>query len=309
MSVCSLIIPCHPRNCAGLTRLQASIETARQRLEAQSWQVEVLTVHDQDSRGPSWARNRGLDRATGDFVFFADADDMLEPDFFLLPLTALEKEQTEMCFFSYNGGPVLRRECVRGNSAVRERFLPAFFGYSWADIHRWNAGGDIYARKEPGQVWRCAYRRSFIEKHKLRFNESMTFYEDAAFLSHCCAFAEAVSVIPDRLYRYEPRGDGNLATGYGSARHVDYKFRVLEFRQRLNRLTQNQIWNYCEASGPLTALELLRHRHFDALRRYCAEPAVARAIAEFPRSLRHPLAAAAITILRHCRFKVENSSE
>lgn len=39
-----------------------------------------LRVIDKENGGPSSARNAGLDEATGEYVFFFDADDLLEPD-------------------------------------------------------------------------------------------------------------------------------------------------------------------------------------------------------------------------------------
>ncbi len=39
-----------------------------------------MSVIDKENGGPSSARNAGLDRAKGEFVYFFDADDILELD-------------------------------------------------------------------------------------------------------------------------------------------------------------------------------------------------------------------------------------
>ena len=275
-----MIIPCHPRNLPTLPRTRESVATAAKGLD-----VEVIAVDDGASRGPSWARNRGLDRATGDYVFFVDADDTVRPDFFRRPLAELENLSADVCFFS-DGTTVCRKsEFFDGNAAVRAKYLPAFFGYAFDDVRRWNAGGRLDERKEQGSVCLAAFRRSFLERHALRFDETMTFFEDAMFLSAVCAVAERVVAIEDVLYDYRQRPDGNLASGLGSARHVDYKFKALAFRKRLNEQCGGALWRYCEASCVLSALELLRGGHLVSFFRYAADPVVRKAFKEFPWSI------------------------
>ena len=276
----SVIIPCHPRNLPTLPRTRESIAEAAKGLD-----VEVIVVDDGASRGPSWARNRGLDRAKGDYVFFVDADDTVRSDFFRKPVEALENFKADICFFS--GAGSIRRTAAyyEGLAAVREKYMPAFFGYSFDDVRRSDVGGGLDERKEPGSVWLAAFRRSFLEDHSLRFEESMTFFEDAMFLSSCCAVAERVVSIEEVLYDYLPRADGNLASGLGSARHVDYKFKSLAFRKRLDAQHGGALWKYCEASCVLSALELLRGGHFVSFFKYVADPLVRKAFREFPWSM------------------------
>lgn len=276
----SVIIPCHPRNLPTLPRTRESIAAAAKGLD-----VEVITVDDGASRGPSWARNRGLDRAKGDYVFFVDADDTVRPDFFRKPVEALKNFSADVCFFSGDGAILRSAAYTEGRAAVREKYLPAFFGYSFDDVRRWNEGGRLDERKEPGAVWLAAFRRDFIERNSLRFEERMTFFEDAMFLSAACAVAERVVSISDVLYDYRPRPDGNLASGLGSARHVDYKFKSLDFRKRLDARCNGEIWKYCEASCVLSAMELLRGGHLASFVRYVSDPAVRKAMKEFPWSI------------------------
>lgn len=296
-----MIIPSH-RSQQTLPRTLQSLEVAANGLE-----IETVVIEDAEGRGPSWARNRGLDRATGDIVFFCDADDAVRPDFFRVPIAALESSGADLCFFSYAGGPKLEASDISGCDAVRARYLPAFFGYSFDDVRRWNSGGSLMARKEHGQVWRCAYSRSFLQRNKIRFDERIRLYEDAAFLSECVAFATRVVSVPDCLYDYAPSSSGNMATGANSRRHWDYKFLAMEFRKRLDDATGGAVWRYCEASCVFSALEMMRlwrsagltfAEFREGLSRYLGDGRVAGAVRRFPLSVRHPLTAAAVLALR-----------
>ena len=148
-----------------------------------------------------------------------------------------------------------------------------------------------------GQVWRCAYRRDFLDRHAIRFYETMTYFEDAAFLSSCVAFAERTASIPDELYDYRPRPDGNLGSGWKKDRHWDYKFKVLESRKQLDAATGGTVWRYCEASCVLTALELLKEHRAD-LPRYLGDDRVRAALRSFPLSIRHPVVLLAVVYLK-----------
>lgn len=287
----SVIIPCHPRNRASLPRTLESLESAKRNLD-----VEIIVVDDDSSQGPSWARNRGLGRATGDYVFFCDADDTVRPDFLSRPLAVLASTQADFCLFS-GQGEIRRNPASLGTSKeVRETYLPAFFGYSNADVRRWNAGGTLMSRKEPGSVCLGAFRRTFLERFAIRFDEAMTMFEDAAFLATCAAFAERVETISDVLYDYTPTATGNMATGWRGRRNWDYKFIALAFRKRLNEKCHGEIWKYCEASCVFSALELLKARY--RVREYVKDEGVRAALRSFPLSFRHPLVAAAVLFLR-----------
>ena len=285
----SAIIPSRPSE-PTLPQTLRSLDAASAGLD-----VERIVVTDDALRGLSWARNRGLDKATGDAVFFVDADDTVRPDFFRRLSAALESSGADYVLSSFDYAPLKRDYCISGNEAIREAMLPAFFGYSFDDVRRWNAGGDLHARREQGSVCRCAFRRGFLERHAIRFDESLRLYEDSPFVAECVARAEKVASIPDVLYDYVPGEGGILATTLGTGRYFDYKFAALANRKAIAARVGGGVMWFFAASSVFSALELLKARR--DWRRYIADPFVAESLRAFPRSIRHPLAAAAVTYL------------
>ena len=283
------IIPCHPRNRPTLPRTLESVEAA-----ARGVDVEIVVVDDLASRGLSWARNDGLRRARGDVVFFVDADDTVRPAYFSRLLETMDASGADFALSSFDYAPLKRDYNLVGNAEIRAAMLPAFFGYSFDDVRRWNAGGDLHARREQGGVWRCAFRRDFLDRHAIRFDENLRLYEDSPFIAECACRAGKVASITDVLYEYVPGPSGILATALGTDRYYEYKFAALENRKAIAARVGGDAMRHYEASIVFSAIELFRARR--GFLRYAKDPLVARAFKGFPTSVRHPLMGAAVHI-------------
>ena len=286
----SVIIPAHKAE-RTLPRTLESLHAAAEGLD-----VETVLVRDDEGRGLSWARNRGLDRATGEVVFFVDADDTVRRDYFRRLSSVLESSGADFVLSSFDYAPHKRDYDLSGNATIRNVMLPAFFGYDFEDVRRWNAGGSLSARREQGGVWRCAFRRDFLVRHGIRFDEDLRLYEDSPFIAECAARAERVTSIPDVLYDYVPNPQGLLRTSLGTDKYWSYKFAALRNRKAIAARTGLDVLERFGASIVFSAFELFRARK--GFFRYAEDPLVVEALRRFPRSVRHPLAAAAVSLLR-----------
>ena len=218
----------------------------------------------------------------------------MRPGFFRALLAALDGSGADFALSSFDYAPLKRAYDLSGNAAIRAAMLPAFFGYSFDDVRRWNAGGRLDALREQGSVCRCAFRRDFLERHAIRFDENLRLYEDSPFIAECACRAEKVASIPDVLYDYVPGPSGILATSLGTDRYFAYKFAALENRKAIAARAGGDVMHHFAASAVFSALELLKARR--DWRRYASDPFVAESARAFPRSLRHPLVAAAVTL-------------
>lgn len=95
-TLCSIVIPVAPFHAE---RAREAIESA----EAQTIPCQVVVEYDVRQTGAAAARNRALQRATGAFIVFLDADDVLAPTY------------VEECLAAWRqGGYVYTRERING---------------------------------------------------------------------------------------------------------------------------------------------------------------------------------------------------
>ena len=277
-------------------------------LEARAKVEPRLRVVAKSHRGVSAARNVALDAAKGRLVFFVDPDDQVERDYFSAMAEALEAAGADICVCAYAGSPLKGNYRFRTNAEIRDGYLPRVFGYSFDDVRAWYEGRPLFARREMAGVWRMAFRRDFINRHRLRFDETIELYEDAMFVSEALLKADSMTCVDRALYRVTDRDSGAMrSVPRDAARLCRNKLRLLARRRALDKAESGVLGRVYAASCVFSALEILslavrgrlpRREGFAYLREYLADEFAGRAVFGFPLSLRHPLLALSVLSLR-----------
>ncbi|WP_327043631.1 glycosyltransferase [Microbispora sp. NBC_01189] len=144
----------------------------------------VTVIHDRHPCTPGGARNRGLARAAGRYVFFCDAGDRLAPEA-LAPLVAAADR---------NGSDVVVGRVSGARDGLRDSADRASLAAVYDDLTCFKL-----------------FRRAFLERHALRFDETQRTGEDTTFTVHAYCHARVVSVVAGHdCYHAEAVGE---ATG------------------------------------------------------------------------------------------------
>lgn len=159
-------------------------------------QIKVIS---QQNRGLSGARNAGIRAAKGDYLFFLDSDDWIEPN----TLEILAQKQRGEDLVCFNG----RRVFEDGRTEEPDS------GIEETKLKGWEYYGK-YALVRRKFHFVCSvlrlYRREYLLEHKLFFEEGI-YHEDNLFTPFACYYAQTVKVIPDCLYIYRIR-EGSITT-------------------------------------------------------------------------------------------------
>lgn len=137
---------------------------------------------DQNNQGVSRARNNGLDRATGKYVMFIDPDDYVVSNTLSEILSYTKKYDAEVCFLGYR--------FINQDGTVKEEILndkeqnKIFFGILASDLSR----GD--GKVDPDRMWAILFRRSFLNKHNLRYLPDVPYLEDGELISRILCLAK-----------------------------------------------------------------------------------------------------------------------
>lgn len=159
-----------------------------------------INVFKQENKGLSAARNTGLQKAKGDYIFFLDSDDWIEST----ALEILAGKQSGEDLVCFNGCRVFEDgRTEESDSGIEEIQLTGWEYYrKYALVHRQFHFVCSVLR---------LYRREYLLQNNLFFEEGI-YHEDNLFTPLACYYAQAVKVIPDILYIYRIREGSIMQT-------------------------------------------------------------------------------------------------
>lgn len=156
-----------------------------------------INIINQNNQGPSAARNTALQKATGDYILFVDADDWVETNYLsTIDNTLHNNPNIDLLFFSeirhFHDG------CINIFSSGENTL------YTKKDIQNEIIRLIQNASKHPyfGFTWNKVFRRSIITQNNIRFNEQLRTREDEVFSMTYAMHITSLKTIFAPIYNY-----------------------------------------------------------------------------------------------------------
>ena len=168
----------------------------------------VRIVHHEINRGLSAARNTGIEQARGLWVLFPDPDDRYDTSMLERIHSALE-QPTDLVVF----GHVQEYYAADGSFLYDNTIpMPETLCQQGPDLAR--LALELEQLTHLGYAWNKAYRLERIKTSGLAFEDNVPLIEDILFNVAYLRTVEAVTTMPDVLYRYAKRLGTNLTNDF-----------------------------------------------------------------------------------------------
>lgn len=180
-----------------------SADGSKQILEEYREKDSRVKVFCQANQYAGCARNTGLDHAQGKYVIFWDSDDYFRPYALEMMYDQAEKTDAQICVcaaFKYDDTLDLT---YTDNLYLKKEYLPEKDVFNKQDIPEYIFN---FTSNVP---WNKLFLRSFIEKHKLRF-QPLRRANDVYFVMMSLYLASRITTVPKRLIYYRTANEQSL---------------------------------------------------------------------------------------------------
>lgn len=199
----------------------------------------IICIH-QENLGVSVARNRGIKEANSDWIMFVDPDDWIDYDTLEKIDSYLNNDVDVLTFFYYDSFKNFEKKqipefkqpyiiekndyikLIKGLINPYELFINGYFGAVWCNV----------------------FKKEFLEKNELLFNDKLRKSQDTLFNLNLLIKYPKMIFIPISLYHYRHQSD-SICHKYNRDAKIILKNLIDEIK---TFLIENSLFNICKES-------------------------------------------------------------
>lgn len=155
-------------------------------LSAENDKVKLIR---QENQGVSVARNTGMQNANGEFYIFADADDIVAPQYIETLVRLLEKADMGVVGFTSEKSKLDTKVSMKSEDDCASDMIE--------DL--------LCGTKYDGYLWNKIFQRKIIDKYNLKFMKNIAVWEDLLFVLEYLKNGDRIAISHEKLYFYRYR--------------------------------------------------------------------------------------------------------
>lgn len=163
-----------------------------------------ITLIDQSNKGPSASRNIGIEKSTGDYIAFIDADDNIELNYIEKMVEYAYRLNTDMVVCNYKE--------VRIEGDISSNIF-TFINDGEAYNCDLKCIGEVLCGRG-GLVWGKLLKSSAIKENNIKFDDNISMCEDLLFSLEFIKNTKRLSRINDYLYIHNKYNDESITAKY-----------------------------------------------------------------------------------------------
>ena len=149
----------------------------------------ALLENNSENHGPGSTRNIGLDHATGEYIYFMDADDWIDKSLLQCAVNRMQETNADMvqfgAIYERNNGSSSEQYLWKGKNLLTKDEIKNDFHYYW--------------KENRNSLWMHLFRREIVKT--IRF-ENIINGEDIIFVMDALCKVEKIAYIQKSLYHY-----------------------------------------------------------------------------------------------------------
>lgn len=174
-----------------------------------------LNILDIKNHGQGYGRNLAVTKATGDYILFVDADDIINPLTIETALMTIIKDKSDFVFFNWSRYDYKNKVEL---SVTEKSFIDK-------NILNENECLELLTMK-PYYTVTNLYRKKFLLDNNIKYGEGYL-YEDVIFWLKVASRANKVSILKDNFYRIRTNDVSVTQTSFNTTRHMDSFLQLL----------------------------------------------------------------------------------
>lgn len=202
-----------------------------------------ITLIRQENKGPSAARNIGIELSNGEYLYFLDSDDYIDQNTFETCINIFENTGVDLVTFDAQS--VFEKKYLKSIENKVYEYLGEFYDRTDCFPHKTPMNfSDFFmlshlSNKIRVNTWLFIVKSEVIKNNQVRFNENISYFEDALFLYYISNYINKLIYNSNKFYYRRLTGSSLMTKKINKKRIEDPISCINEIAKDLN--TENNI--------------------------------------------------------------------